>query len=209
MSAVADGCSKDRKRMTLTEFIARCADDRRWLQSDELRNTPWVHLTGSAIEGAWRQIRDRLIALWQAALEVGGDPPVTIEDVGGATQTNTPKALGVLAAVAVVTRLQEWATARAAMTTSSQAQQLPANEACVQRANVPAELRELGRADGVVLTSSYLAATSGWDFSSTELTKAYHSGDLTYRLKVGRAYAYLYTELYRLREKRALRPAAR
>jgi hypothetical protein len=194
--------------MTPTEFIARCADELRWLHSAELRNTHWVHITASGIEGAWRQVRNRLSALLRDALEAGGDPPVTVDEVRGATQTNTPKDLGVLAAVAMVKKLQEWATARAAVTKSGGEQQLPANEARVLPVEVPAMLRELGRADGRVLTSSYLASTGGWDFRSPELTKAYQRKDLTYRLKVGRAYAYLYTELYQLREKRALRQAA-
>jgi len=84
-------------------------------------------------------------------------------------------------------------------------QQLPANEARLKLADVPAEFRELGRRDGSVLTSTYLAETGGWDFSSVELTNAYQAKELTYRLKVGRTYAYLYTEMYGLREKRAAR----
>jgi hypothetical protein len=191
--------------MTPAELIARCADELQWLNSDELRNTHWVHITDSAIEGAWRQIRDRLVSLLRAALDVGGDAPVTAEEVRR-IQTNMPKDLGVLAAVGMVRRLQEWA--RNLVANMSGEQRLPANEAQVQHADVPAEFRELGRADGPVLSSTYLAATGGWDFSSAELTKAYQDKELTYRLKVGRAYAYLYTELFRLREKRAARKSA-
>jgi hypothetical protein len=84
-------------------------------------------------------------------------------------------------------------------------QRLPANEAKVKPEDVPAELRELGRREGPVLTATYLAMTGGWEISSVELTKAFKARELTYRLKVGNAYAYLYTELFRLRERRAER----
>jgi hypothetical protein len=82
-------------------------------------------------------------------------------------------------------------------------QGLPMNGSKVNPQDVPAEFRELGRPEGAVLTAPYLATTGGWEISSVELTKARDAGELTYRLKVGRAYAYLYTELFRLREKRA------
>jgi hypothetical protein len=85
----------------------------------------------------------------------------------------------------------------------SGAQRLPANGAKVKPEDVPAELRELGRADGPILTATYLATTGGWAISSVDLTKAFQTRELTYRVKVGNAYAYLYTELFRLRERRA------
>jgi len=80
---------------------------------------------------------------------------------------------------------------------------MPANEAKVEPEDVPAELRELGRADGPILTATYLAMTGGWAISSADLTKAFQAHELTYRLKVGNTYAYLYTELFRLRARRA------
>jgi hypothetical protein len=189
--------------MIPAELIVRCADALQWLNGDELRNTHWVHLTNSTCLGAWLQIRELLLSLWQAALDVGSDPPITAEEVRRATHTSTPKALGVLEAMAMVKRLQEWAISRHTAANRTEEQRLPANGARVPLAEVPAELRELGRAEGPALTSTYLGSTGGWDFSSAELTKAYQDGELTYRLKVGRAYAYLFSELFRLREKRA------
>lgn len=82
-------------------------------------------------------------------------------------------------------------------------QRLAANGAKVKPEDVRAELRELGRREGEVLTATYLALTGGWDISSADLTKAFKAGELTYRLKVGKTYAYLYTELCRLRDRRA------
>jgi hypothetical protein len=84
-------------------------------------------------------------------------------------------------------------------------QRLPANGAKVKPEDVPAELRELGRPEGQILTATYLAMTGGWEISSVELTKAFKDQELTYRLKVGKSYAYLYTELFSLRERRANR----
>jgi hypothetical protein len=88
-------------------------------------------------------------------------------------------------------------------TDASGKRQMPANEAKVKLEDVPAELRDLGLLNGPVLTAPYLATTGGWDIRSVELTRAYKADELTYRLKVGNAYAYLYTELYTLRERRA------
>jgi hypothetical protein len=80
---------------------------------------------------------------------------------------------------------------------------LPANGATVRPEDVPAELRELGRPDGEILTATYLAENCDWNFSSPDLSKAYQAGVLTYRLKVGNQFAYRYTELCRLRVRRA------
>jgi hypothetical protein len=84
----------------------------------------------------------------------------------------------------------------------------PANEAKVGPEDVPAELRELGLPDGAILTATYLAKNLDWNFSSPELSKAYEAGVLTYRLKVGNQYAYRYTELCKLRVRRADREDA-
>jgi hypothetical protein len=102
-----------------------------------------------------------------------------------------------------LTRSGAWHWLEAKSKTGDQG--LPANEAKVKPEDVPAALREGGQPNGQILTASYLGKNVSWDFSSTELTKANKAGELTYRLKIGRAYAYLYAELCTLRDKRAER----
>jgi hypothetical protein len=184
------------------ELIAQCDDVLRWLCSDELKGLAWVYLTGSADVGARQQIRHRLMSLLMAAVEAAGEAPVTADEVLQATRETMPKPLGVATAVKLVKRLREWAVALNTPAAKSGDQRMPPNEAKVKPADVPTELRELGRPDGPILTTTYLAMKVAWNFSSVDLTKAYKAGELTYRLKVGRTYAYLYTELCRLREKR-------
>jgi hypothetical protein len=155
--------------------------------------------------GPRKQIRHCLTSLLTAASEVeaAGEPPVTAKEVLQATRELMPKQLGVAMAIKLVKRLREWAVALNAPAAKSGDQRIPPNEARVKPAEVPAGLRELGQPDGPILITTYLAMKVAWNFSSVDLTKAYKAGDLTYRLKVGRTYAYLYTELCRLREKRA------
>jgi hypothetical protein len=79
---------------------------------------------------------------------------------------------------------------------------MPENGAKVKPDDVPAECRERGQHEGAILDAPYLAETNAWNFTSVELTDAINSGELTYRIKVGRPYVYRYDELCKLREKR-------
>ena len=78
---------------------------------------------------------------------------------------------------------------------------LPKNEAKVKPEDVPAQLREHGKPEGEILTVPYLAKNSvEWGLKKSYISQAYTKGKLTYRLKVGPAFAYLYTELLALRQ---------
>jgi hypothetical protein len=169
----------------------------------------WVRV--AYLPQPWRVVADRLRQLWEAAVMLPDAPPTPFD----AGMTGAARSVPEL--VQLVKRLRQWATDTAATSgavppeasrleaATSTDPRLPPNGAKVKPKDVPPELRELGRSDGPVLTATYIAMTGGWDIRSAELTKAFQARELTYRLKVGRTYAYLYTELFRLRDRRAAR----
>lgn len=66
--------------------------------------------------------------------------------------------------------------------------------------DVPKEFREGGKSGGEILTSTYLVKSTMWHFKNhKQFTDAFNGEKLTERIKVGRAYAYLYLELCGLR----------
>ena len=68
---------------------------------------------------------------------------------------------------------------------------------------ISAEFRELGRADGELLRSNYLAESRDWVLTSDTLSKNFGPGKLlTKRIKQGRTFVYLYSECLALRDKR-------
>jgi hypothetical protein len=83
---------------------------------------------------------------------------------------------------------------------------LPPTGAKMDPKDVPADFRELGEADGPILTAPYLKDKTKWGFSSAYLSKHRGPGkDLTTYIRVDGAYAYLYRELCTLRDKKTAR----
>jgi hypothetical protein len=171
--------------------------------------SPWI-VVGVSFDGVVYQVSEWLDDLTDTAarMDVKGvdslpTPPTRQQLFSGGMTTKR----GIPMAIGYVKKLRCWGESLLPKANTPDAergdQRMPANGAKVKPEDVPAELRDLGLANGSVLTATYLAMTGGWAISSVELTKAHRAGELTYRLKVGRAYAYLYTELFKLREKRA------
>lgn len=69
--------------------------------------------------------------------------------------------------------------------------------------DAPAAFREGGKPGGAVLTAIYLRDSPNWLLNGPYLTKHYGRGkELTTHIKVGRAKAYIYTELLVLRDRK-------
>lgn len=77
---------------------------------------------------------------------------------------------------------------------------LQPNGCKVKPKDVPPELREGGKPDGEILTMPYLERTEKWYLKKSYVSRAFKKGALMYRLKVGAAYAYKYTEVAALRD---------
>jgi hypothetical protein len=188
----------DRQPTAIAEVVSEC---------DAL--LAWV--SAAYLPEPCRVVAGRIHQLWDAAVMLLDAPPMPFDAEVIRAARSVPDL------VQLVKRLRQWATNAAATSgavppeasrleaaTSSDPSLLP-NGAKVNPEDVPAELRDLGRSGGPILTATYLAMTLRWNISSVELTKAFQSAELTYRLKVGRTYAYRYTELCRLLDRRAAR----
>ncbi len=133
--------------------------------------------------------RQRLRSLVEAAAMMPEAPAVPFDAVDVAPRT-------VAELVTLVKTLRDWAREADAEAESEDDSELPPNESRVKLEDVPAALRESKKTDGEVLTVPYLIDDPQWPFGNkVEFTRAYDANKLTYRLKVGRAYAYLYDEL--------------
>jgi hypothetical protein len=119
-----------------------------------------------------------------------------------------PTSQGIAQAVAYIQKLKKWAEAelqKQAPHHHDGETALPADGTKVEPEDVPAAFREGGRSGGKILTATYLGVEPAWNITSVELTKAYKEKQMTHRIKVGRSFAYLFKELYALREARAAR----
>ena len=79
----------------------------------------------------------------------------------------------------------------------------------VEEKDVTAEFREGGKPTGTILTSTYLIESDDWYFKyPKQFTEAMSAQRLTRWIKVGRPFAYLYTELAAMNREDAMKPDA-
>jgi hypothetical protein len=194
-------------------LISRCNKTLSLLGDIDL-TSPWTGAGAPPVVSDCDQVKGLLesLALTAARMDVVDSPAKQPEKLYG---PGISKQRGITMAIDYVKEVRRWGMDLLAKANppkvgcseqpanTASAVKLPAEGTKVRAQDAPAAFREGGKPGAAVLTGPYLVKSTTWLLKGSYLTKHYGPGkELTTHIKVGRAKAYLYTELLVLRDRK-------